>query len=375
MSVLTKLMDAQMNAPATPELKKKARRRKKEDPVSQMKKIQKIEKKVKLEEKRAKIQAKLQASLKKEAEDNINDYGEDTLPGKKLPIWKKRSNQPFQPESPPKQARPQDVKPFSGPPPGAILQPVSGPPPGAILQPVSGPPPGARLVPVSAPPQGFQMAKRSPITPSPRSYKRTSPGFDRPKVPRQIREIQENLSFEKIRRTGSKNLTSGSGNAEEEPTKEMSVEEMKEFMEEQRKRLQQMGEEDDDYFDNDAGFDDFAEEEEPATITPDPTPAKPILKTEKPDPLPDLPSPPRKSVRFSLKSGAAGGNIGAVPTPKDIDQSQDSSQTSTPPKKRGRPSKADKAGKAEVDVDNTLDEFNKAVEELEAQEENISRYV
>ena len=37
------------------------------------------------------------------------------------------------------------------------------------------------------------------------SYGKLKSGNEKPKVPRQIREIQENLTFEKIRRTGAKN--------------------------------------------------------------------------------------------------------------------------------------------------------------------------
>jgi len=40
---------------------------------------------------------------------------------------------------------------------------------------------------------------------TPRAYGKLKSGTEKPKVPRQIREIQENLTFEKIRRTGAKN--------------------------------------------------------------------------------------------------------------------------------------------------------------------------
>ena len=42
-------------------------------------------------------------------------------------------------------------------------------------------------------------------------------------MPRQLREIQENLNFEKVRQTVS------------DPKKDMNIEEIKEFMDEQRK--------------------------------------------------------------------------------------------------------------------------------------------
>jgi hypothetical protein len=42
-------------------------------------------------------------------------------------------------------------------------------------------------------------------TSTPKAYGKLKPDSEKPKVPRQIREIQENLTFEKIRRTGTKN--------------------------------------------------------------------------------------------------------------------------------------------------------------------------
>lgn len=40
---------------------------------------------------------------------------------------------------------------------------------------------------------------------TPRAYGKIKTDSEKPKIPRQIREIQENLTFEKIRRTGTKN--------------------------------------------------------------------------------------------------------------------------------------------------------------------------
>jgi hypothetical protein len=66
------------------------------------------------------------------------------------------------------------------------------------------------------------------------TYGKIKPDSEKPKIPRQIREIQENLTFEKIRRTGAKNTSRPTGDGtEEEPARDMSVEEMREFMEEQ----------------------------------------------------------------------------------------------------------------------------------------------
>ncbi len=283
-----------------------------------------------------------------------------------------------------------------------------------ILTPVSGPPPGAKLVPVSLP-SNISVQKATPAPESDRSkspelsvgsggavvsraYSRTSSSSasasaseGTPKIPRKYREIQENLNFEKVRRTGAKNIAEGQ-EQDEEPTKEMSVEEIKEFMEEQRKRLKQMrgedeeDEDEDDYYDNDAGMndDDYPEEEEGENVstfvsvptraptassssTPS-TPSRPILKTERPDGDSPSSAGPRKSVRFSLRSGT-------VPTPQSIDApaaAEDAARKSTAPKKRGRPpsasatsSSAESTTSLQETLDNTVDVFNQAAEEEE----------
>ncbi len=82
---------------------------------------------------------------------------------------------------------------------------------------------------------GPRFIKEENSNKSPKAtYGKIKPDSEKPKIPRQIREIQENLTFEKIRRTGAKNTSRPTGDgAEEEPARDMSVEEMKEFMEEQ----------------------------------------------------------------------------------------------------------------------------------------------
>ena len=83
MSVLTKLMDAQLSAPMTDSRKRGLKRKRmEEDPVKQIKKIRRIERKFTEEERKAKIHAaKLEAQ-----KSELNE----TLPGKKLPIWKRK---------------------------------------------------------------------------------------------------------------------------------------------------------------------------------------------------------------------------------------------------------------------------------------------
>jgi hypothetical protein len=83
MFVLTKLMDAQINGPIVdPKKKGLKRKRIEDDPVRQIKKIRRIEKKFTDEERKARMQAAKMEALKTEQND--------TIPGKKLPIWKRK---------------------------------------------------------------------------------------------------------------------------------------------------------------------------------------------------------------------------------------------------------------------------------------------
>jgi len=135
MNVLTKLMDAQLAGlspgSSTPTKKSPVKRKRNvNDPIRQMKKIKRIEKQFTEEGKRVQCQ-----QIKRE---NLADFGENILPGKKLPIWKKRSTgqqHTALKESPPKTSP----------------SPTSGNEQAIVLTPVAGPPPGSRLVPVSEP--------------------------------------------------------------------------------------------------------------------------------------------------------------------------------------------------------------------------------
>ena len=95
MAVLTKLLDAQINAPQSSETTNQSisggsnRKQKKNelDPVRQIKRIKKIEKKFERELKQEKLKPKV---------DNLSSTPDETnriVPGKKLPIWKKRETQ------------------------------------------------------------------------------------------------------------------------------------------------------------------------------------------------------------------------------------------------------------------------------------------
>ena len=93
MAVLTKLLDAQINAPATTEThnqsvssnNRKQKSKKELDPVRQMKSIKKIEKKFERELKQEKLKPKDSPSTTAETNRIVQ--------GKKLPIWKKRETQ------------------------------------------------------------------------------------------------------------------------------------------------------------------------------------------------------------------------------------------------------------------------------------------
>ena len=367
MAVLTKLMEAQLLAPPSPEHKKK-RRMRPDDPLRQMKKIKKIERKFTADEKRARIAAAKVAA----ASDNKEQiqFVEGAIPGKKLPIWKRRSTN--QPESDngsgpssnangtPLRGRPANLVQVPPPPPnlsrGMVLKPISGPPPGAKLQPIRGLP-----VPKSARPQS---------DPLPKSYGSKDGGTpEKPRVPRQVREMQQNLNFEKIRRTAAKDV---SGLLDK---KDMSMEEISEAMAEQRHRLHET--EEDDFFDNDAGldYDEAAPEEQSEIDEPGPVNtniivgpmAKPILKTEPSEPT------PRKSVRFSLTPTSASPSRSCPPT-----KSQSKPQVSnaivpdySPPKKEGLMAKIRPAVPA-ADFESTLDEFNKAIEEEEEEDSIVT---
>ena len=361
MAVLTKLMEAQLNAPPPSPEGRKKRRFKPDDPLRQMKKIKKIEKKFSADERKARIAA-AKMSLTSENRDQIR-FVEGAIPGKKLPIWKKRStNQPGSNGTIDAGApRPTNLVPVP-PPPNLgrrmMLKPISRPPHGAKLQPISGPP--------------MANTDRSQSDPLPKSYGSKDVGIpEKPKLPRQIRELQQNINFEKVRRAGGRDA----GDLPE--NKEMSLDEIREAMAEQKQRLQET--EEDDYFDNDAGLD--YDEAAPEEID-DPGPvnknivvgpaAKPILKTEPSE------QTPRKSVRFSLTP--AGASTSHSPTASAVAPASTSPRSSQPKEpdvsvpdyksvqKRDRLTET-RATVPAADFDSTLDEFNKAIEEEDEEHE------
>lgn len=315
-NVLAKLMNTQLNAPpANNGSQKKKMRRRREDPVSQMKKIKTIEKKFANDEKRTKIQAKMEAMMQRKVQEDEATYGSDTVPGKKLPIWRKRSSS--------QQPEPKSSNLVSTP----NKSPMSSP----VVQ---------------------------------KSYNRHANVVEStsPKGAKQVKEMQSNMTFEKIRKNPSAKSSSEVFDSNDSISKDMSVEEISEMMAEQRRRL---AEDDDDYYDNDAGLDYdevTAEDEEDATLlptTPAVTQAKPILKSE----TKVENSTPRKSVRFSLRPGN-------VQTPSGIDETnrQSNNEKSPTPKKRGRKRQYSGPGAKTKDkepIDIALEEFEKAADEEE----------
>lgn len=371
MAVLTKLMEAQLLAPPPSPENRKKRRLKPDDPLRQIKKIKKIEKKFTADEKKARIAA-AKMSLASENREQIR-FVEGAIPGKKLPIWKKRST--HQPGT-------NGAVDISAPRPTNLV-PVPPPPHlgrGMVLKPISRPPHGAKLRPISG--SSITNSVRSQSDPLPKSYGNKDGGSpEKPRVPRQIRELQQSLNFEKVRRAGARDVGELPGK------KEMSMEEIGEAMAEQKRRLQEN--EEDDYFDNDAGLDyDEAAPEEQSEID-DPGPvntniivgpaAKPILKTEPSE------STPRKSVRFSLTPAVAPTkqppSASASPSPStSYPSGQRPSQPQEPDvivpdynplQKQGRLTKT-RAAVPAADFDSTLDEFNKAIEAEEGEDDEDS---
>lgn len=294
MLVLAKLLDAQINAPPAvfqPQMKKK---KVDSDPIKQIKRIKKIEKKF---ERDALKRNSIMISKQHLESDKI-------IPGKKLPIWKKRETQ------------------------------------------------------VNS--QMNELDIKQEVQASPKAYGKSGLiSIQTQEQGRQLREIQENANFEKVRQSSSK---------AEEIIAESNNDETHEDQDQ----------DEDDYYDNDAGLDydeaiaDEDNEEENNTITSDldltpKTIAKPILKSaEKDVPL------PRKSVRFSLRPGLVSGNKVESKTTEIItpdthhddttndDIAESTAEIKSPPKKRKTESDA---------MDKTVEEFSKAIEQEEQEDQ------
>ena len=458
MFVLTKLMDAQLNSPIVNQddlavMKNGNKRKRKrnsvgsqdDDPVKQMKKIKKIEKKYVTEQEKKNRQSKIIAmNSQVKTEPGM-------LPGKKLPIWKKREfNVPTSDLSTRQLSRDIDSHSSSS---KATNNATDIPtcndlsPKGAKGADESN---GQDLASANASGMEDQQQKdingiNSSVTAttikklaaSQASIKEesisvthstSSPtkayGKEQPKgIPKKIRDINEDLTFEKIRRTGTRKVIIPSVDGTDKD-KDISSsknegidEDTKEFIEEQKKRLLQTDAtnedyEDDDYYDNDAelGYDDYNEateeqlnvedqdtsNQESDTTTLAASPARPILKSTADNASPIIQAAPRKSVRFSLRPGA-------IPVPKGIDSNEAVTPTKSPIKSPSSKSNSTKSSVVKVspkvsykgerpkrgeistenskvailgekdNLDETVDEFARAVEEEQELEDRKAK--
>lgn len=296
MSVLTKLMDAQVNTPNVngEAVKRPVKRNNSafdEDPVEQMRKIRKIEKRVAQEEKRR------MAAVRARQEELAR------LPGRKLPIWKRKvpdhavSTPPIIAES----SVQEEQKMFS---PSKDAMSTSG----YRIPRVSGME-GSRTVAslLSEHLEHSEEESRRPEQPAGQlipppvvstTYRKRSPG-EKPKIPRRLQEIQQHLMFEKILKTGTKNtVTKPLQTSEPEKSNDLSLEEVKALVEEQKQRMAAVNEEDedeDDYYDDSVDIgDDYidADVDSPAPVE-SPSEDVPQAVAE--------PEAQKKSVRFSLR--------------------------------------------------------------------------
>ena len=233
MGVLTKLMDAQVNAaPATENTNSKKYIKRKsnhdafeEDPVEQMRKIRRIEKRVVLEGKRA--------SLKQE-------LGGPKLPGKKLPIWKRKINTEMQTKDvvqnisdiTNKSPSIDEIQKYKIPKTGGSSdhQGVRDMMNQTIETSREEDDEGTSHIKIE--PESGQLLA-SPIVGV--TYQRRSPG-EKPKIPRRVQEIQQHLMFEKVLKSGTKNNVVKK-DLKDENSKDLSIDEVKELMEEQKQRL------------------------------------------------------------------------------------------------------------------------------------------
>ena len=320
MSVLTKLMSAQINNPDSdpgPDRRPAKRRNSgafEDDPVEQIRKIRRIEKRV----------AGQQVGASREAEPV-------RLPGRKLNIWKRavpehavppvaRAQPQHKQFSPDKTAAP-DLHGYKIPKfrENPFLSVGSSESVGAILdqeiedsrarddcastrhikiEPVSG-----QLIPT--PHVGTTYTKRSP--------------GDKAKIPRRLQEIQQHLMFEKILKSGSKNTVVKKAECNTEKANALSIDEVKELVEEQKQRMATISQDDEDeeYYNNDTVDigDDFIENvDSPAAVSAEDLEALEAAETDFLTVAKDESSAPaaqtqvlaepeaqKKTIRFSLR--------------------------------------------------------------------------
>ena len=301
MSVLTKLMDAQVNgASVGPENRKPVKRSNgafDDDPVEQIRKIRKIEKQVAQEERKRVVSARSrQEELAR-------------LPGKKLPIWKRRT-----PEAPLRQGHPatpvleDEQKMLS-------ISREAGPAGYRIPRVGEEVSEASRTVGSVLSDHLEQQQEDGQLIPPPlvsTTYRKRSPG-EKPKIPRRLQEIQQHLMFEKILKTGTKNTVAKPSEPEEQKTGDLSLEEVKALVEEQKQRMAatSQDEEEEDYYDESVGLgDDYIDAD-----VDSPAPTEAHEETAMPTgPTPE-PEAQKKSVRFSLRPNPRPGLSTSEPSP------------------------------------------------------------
>ena len=243
MGVLTKLMDAQVNTPdvePSSGVRKPVKRNNtgafEEDPVEQMRKIKRIEKRVAMEGRK---------TIKNEVEL-------PKIPGKKLPIWKRKiSNEiPIAPKSTLPTVKASASENFSGYKIPKVSENAAESVTDMMNQTIEKSreedDEGTHHIRIE-PDSGQLIA--SPLVGT--TYKRRSPG-EKPKIPRRLQEIQQHLMFEKVLKSGTKN-TVMKKEVDSDKSRELSIDEVKELMEEQKQRLaaisQDEAEEENDEYD------------------------------------------------------------------------------------------------------------------------------
>ena len=309
MSVLTKLMDAQVNGVSVGSENRKPAKRSNgafdDDPVEQIRKIRKIEKQVAQEERKRVVKTRQEELASR-------------LPGKKLPIWKRRT-----PEAPLRQGHPA---------PGAVSEEEQ-----KLLSISREAGPAGYRIPrvgeeVSSEPnnrtvgsvlsehleqQQQQQQEDGQLIPPPlvnTTYRKRSPG-EKPKIPRRLQEIQQHLMFEKILKTGTKNTVAKPvAEPEEQKTGDLSLEEVKALVEEQKQRMAATSqeEEEEDYYDESVGIgDDYIDADVDSPAAPEAL-EESAMTASGATPEPEA---QKKSVRFSLRPNPRPGLSTSEPNP------------------------------------------------------------
>ena len=374
MNVLIKLMDAQVNAPESEHHDKKSPVKRQnsgafeDDPVEQIRKIRRIEKKVALEEKKA-----------------AHVIDGPRLPGKKLRIWKRKvpTQNHLSTKNVTDNSNSDSLE--TNLPSGKILQgykiPKVAEDTGSAKEIMNKSIEKAREEDddrtrhIKIEPLSGQLIA-SPIVGT--TYKRRSPG-EKPKIPRRLQEINQHLMFEKVLKSGTKNTVMKKDQVSDK-SGEMSMEEVKELMEEQKQRSATISQEDldeneeYDYNDDSLGIgDDYIDNVD--------SPAPENLCDEDSDlnldtkSLPSVmaePEPQKKTIKFNLQATSE------AHLPKKFEKSQFVAPIATAEIQKNLPSegnnevlsivsKKTSTNDDDFELDEALEEFSRVAEEEAAE--------